>query len=566
VRGPGRGRGAPFERTLDAGLLFSGHAPCFPPRPGENDGMTTPGDDNDVPGGATELRKRVETGEGYRLLVESVQDYAIFMMDPEGRVVSWNGAAGRLLGYSEGEILGRAAAIFFTPEDRQAGAPEGELKKAAETGRASDDRWHVRRDGTYFFANGVTTSLRDGEGALLGFAKVMRDRTDHKKMEEELHQRAEALAQADRDKDEFLAVLAHELRNPLAPISYALHLLDERTLSESARQHTRRIVERQVGRLARLIDDLLDVSRIRTGKVDLRRDPTELGALIRHTVEIARPVFEERGHELSVCLPDEPVWLEADAIRLEQVLSNLLNNAIKFTEDGGTISIAAERQAHEIVLRVKDTGVGITPDLLPRIFDLFTQGDRSLDRSRDGLGIGLTLSRRLVELHGGTIEAHSEGLGKGSEFVVRLPALLQVSPPDDVPAAAGAQRELQPLRVLVVDDSEDTAEMMTALLEMDGHDLQVAHSGPAALEAAAAFRPDVVLLDIGLPGLDGYQVAQRLRGDPLLKDVTLIAASGYGQEADLHRSREVGFDPHLVKPVDPRELREILGEIAGRRG
>ena len=321
-----------------------------------------------------------------------------------------------------------------------------------------------------------------------------------------------------------------------------------------------------MGRLARLIDDLLDVSRIRTGKVELRRDPIELGALVAHTVEIARPVFEERGHELSVSLPEEPVWLEADPVRLEQVLSNLLNNAIKFTEDGGTISITAERQAHELVLRVKDTGVGITPDLLPRIFDLFTQGDRSLDRSRDGLGIGLTLSRRLVELHGGTIEAHSEGLGKGSEFVVRLPALLQVSPPDDAPAPAGAPQELRPLRVLVVDDSEDTAEMMTALLEMDGHEIQVAHSGPAALETAAAFRPDVVLLDIGLPGLDGYQVAQRLRGDPNLKDVTLIAASGYGQEADLHRSREVGFDRHLVKPVDPRELRELLAEIAGRRG
>jgi len=528
--------------------------------------MTRSGDDKNATGVATDLRGLLETGEGHRLLVGSVQDYAIFTMDPEGRVTSWNPGAEHLLGFREEEVLGRAMAVFFTPDDRQAGAPEAEMKKAAETGRASDDRWHVRQDGTSFFANGVTSALRDGQGALLGFSKIMRDRTDHKRMEEELHQRAEALARADRDKDEFLAVLAHELRNPLAPISYALHLLDEQGLSESARQHTRRIVERQVGRLARLIDDLLDVSRIRTGKVELRRDPIELGALVAHTVEIARPVFEERGHELSVSLPEEPVWLEADPVRLEQVLSNLLNNAIKFTEDGGTISIAAERQAHEIILRVKDTGVGITPDLLPRIFDLFTQGDRSLDRSRDGLGIGLTLSRRLVELHGGTIEAHSEGLGKGSEFVVRLPALLQVSPPGDAPAAAGAAPpELRPLRVLVVDDSEDTAEMMTALLEMDGHEIQVAHSGPAALETAAAFRPDVVLLDIGLPGLDGYQVAQRLREDPTLKDVTLIAASGYGQEADLHRSREVGFDRHLVKPVDPRELREILGALAGRR-
>ncbi|HEY0511037.1 MAG TPA: ATP-binding protein [Thermoanaerobaculia bacterium] len=523
-------------------------------------------DDDGAAAGSTALETLLETGEGYRLAVESVQDYAIFMMDPEGRVMSWNPGAEHLLGYASGEIVGREMARFFTPDERAQGVPQAELRQAAETGRAGDDRWHVRKDGTYFFANGVTTSLRDGQGALLGFAKIMRDRTDHKRMDEELRHRAEALARADQEKDEFLAVLAHELRNPLAPIAYALHLLDERSLSDSARQHTRRIVERQVARLSRLIDDLLDVSRLRTGKVELRKERIELGALVGHAVEIARPIFEDRGHALAVALPPEPVWLEADFTRLEQVLSNLLNNAAKFTEDGGGITIAAEPEAHEIVLRVTDTGVGIAPELLPRVFDLFTQGDRSLDRSRDGLGIGLTLSRRLVELHGGTIEAHSEGLGKGSEFVVRLPALLQAASPageamrtEAAPAAAA-----HPLRVLVVDDSEDTAEMMTALLEMDGHDVRTAHSGPAALEVAAAFHPDVAVLDIGLPGLDGYQVAQRLREDPGLKDLTLIAASGYGQDADLQRSREVGFDRHLVKPVDPRELREILAGIAGR--
>jgi PAS domain S-box-containing protein len=517
----------------------------------------------DAVGRREDLESLLETGEAYRLAIGSVQDYALFLIDPEGRVASWNPGAERLLGYREEEIQGRAAACLFVPEDVRKGAPEAELRKAAETGRASDDRWHQRQDGSCFYASGITTSLRDTQGRLCGFIKIMRDRTDRKRLEEELHQQAEALRRADREKDEFLAVLAHELRNPLAPIAYALNLLDEKSLSDSARQHTRRIVERQVGRLARLIDDLLDVSRIRTGKVELRRSRMELSAVVGQAVDLIRPLCEERGHELAVSLPPEAVWLEADIARLEQVLSNLLNNAVKFTEDGGRISLAAERQGYEVVIRIKDTGVGITPELLPRIFDLFTQGDLSLDRSRDGLGIGLTLSRRLVELHGGVLEAHSEGLGKGSEFIIRLPALLEGGGAAEEPARTSGSAPRRSLRVLVVDDSEDTAEMMTVLLEMDGHEIQSAHSGPAALAAAAAFRPDVVILDIGLPGLDGYQVAQRLREDPVLKEVTLIAASGYGQPADLQRSREAGFDRHLVKPVDPRELREILAALGG---
>jgi PAS domain S-box-containing protein len=524
--------------------------------------------DGDEPiGSAADLTALIASGEAYRLALESVVDYAVVLLDLEGRLASWNPGAERLLGYAPEEILGRSFARFFTPDDRENGAPERELRKAAETGRASDDRWHVRNDGSYFFASGITTALRDDQGVVRGFFKIMRDRTDRKRLEEDLRQQAAALLRADQEKDEFLAVLAHELRNPLAPIAYALNLLDEKTLSESARQHTRRIVERQVGRLTRLIDDLLDVSRIRTGKVDLRRTQVALAAVVGHTAEVIGPIFEERGHALAISLPEEAVWLEVDVARLEQVLTNLLNNAAKFTEDGGSIALSADRSGHEVVLRVTDTGVGISPDLLPRIFDLFIQGDRSLDRSRDGLGIGLTLSRRLVELHGGTIEAHSDGLGKGSEFVIRLPILLTGASPDEersLATAGSAPRGT--LRVLAVDDSEDTAEMMMALLEMDGHEVRTAHSGPAALEAAAIFQPDVVILDIGLPGLDGYQVAQRLRADPALRDVTLIAASGYGQEGDRQRSREAGFDRHLVKPLDPQELRGILAAIAGGTG
>jgi PAS domain S-box-containing protein len=528
--------------------------------------MIRPSDGGDTPGALQDLRSLLESGQGYRLMVDAVQDYAIFTLDPEGRVASWNPGSERLLGYRAEEILGREGACFFTPEEAERGVPEAELRRAVETGRAGDDRWHVRQDGSYFFASGITSALRDAQGALLGFVKIMRDRTDRKRLDEELRNRAEALARADEEKDEFLAVLAHELRNPLAPVVYALRLLDEKPLDDPNRWYIRRIVDRQMRRLARLIDDLLDVSRIRMGKVELRKDRVDLGAVIGHAVEVARPLAEDRGHQLSVSLPPEPVWLEADPVRLEQVFSNLLSNAVKFTEDGGSIALTAERQGQEVVVRVKDTGVGIHADLLPRIFDLFTQGDRSIDRARDGLGIGLTLSRRLVEMHGGAIEAHSEGVGRGSELVVRLPIFHSSTPPAAVETARAAVPLARPLRVLVVDDSEDTTELLGTLLEMAGHSIQVAHTGPSALEVAASFRPDAIILDIGLPGLDGYQVAQRLREDPTLRSVTLIAATGYGQEEDLRRSREVGFDQHLVKPIDPAELQRLLAELAGRMG
>ncbi|HEX6903217.1 MAG TPA: ATP-binding protein [Thermoanaerobaculia bacterium] len=516
-----------------------------------------------VSGRTSSLQDWLDSGDAYRHLLRSIQDYAIFLIDLEGRVASWNPGAARLLGYREEEILGHAAARFFTPEEIEKGVPEGELKTAAEQHRASDDRWHVRKDGTYFFASGIATPVHDDEDALRAFCKVMRDRTDWKRQEEELRNQAEALSRADQEKNEFLAVLAHELRNPLAPIFYALRILEQD--DPSLRHNARAIIERQVQRLARMIDDLLDVNRISTGKIELRREAVTLRGLVAHAAETARPLFEARRQDFSVCLPEEEIWLNADAARLEQVLSNLLHNAAKFTGDGGAISLTAERPDDYIVVRVTDNGTGIPPDLLPHIFDLFKQGSRSLDRPQGGLGIGLTLSRQLVEMHGGSIEAHSSGTGQGSEFMIRLPVIPRAAEPDARPEAP-VPSPARPLRILVVDDNEDTAEMMSLLLELEGHDVQVAHSGPSALEAAAARRPDVIVLDIGLPGLDGYQVAQRLRQDPAFKDVILIAASGYGQEADRRRSWEAGFDHHLVKPVDPGELRRLLVEAGGGRG
>jgi signal transduction histidine kinase len=402
-----------------------------------------------------------------------------------------------------------------------------------------------------------------------------------KQLAAELAQKAEALArlnqeiqEAHRRKDEFLAMLAHELRNPLAPLRNALHILRLDPLGGPAAGQALEIAERQVGHLARLIEDLLDVSRITRGKIELRKEPVEFGHVIARAVESTGPLFAAGGHTLEVVGPPEPLWLQADPTRLEQVLANLLNNAAKYTEPGGRITLTAGREGQEVVLRVRDTGIGIPADMLERVFDLFTQAHRSLASSYQwGLGIGLALVRRLVELHGGSVQAFSEGPGTGSEFVVRLP--LQAEPVAVPPesAAGGGRPAARPRRVLVVDDNQDAAQSLACLLELEGHEVRTAHDGTAALETARAFPPDVVLLDIGLPGLDGYQVARRLRELLGLEQALLVAVTGYGQEEDRRRAEEAGFDHHLAKPVDLEALHELLAgaelavvSIPGERG
>jgi two-component system CheB/CheR fusion protein len=368
-----------------------------------------------------------------------------------------------------------------------------------------------------------------------------------------------ALAEADRRKDEFLAMLAHELRNPLAPIRNAVHVLRRSDGPEDRIEWARDVIERQVEHLARLIDDLLDVSRITQGRITLRKEKVELMTIVARAIETSRPLVEARKHELSVSLPQAPVQLECDPTRLVQVLSNLLDNAAKYTEEGGQIWLIAENAWEEVVIRVKDTGVGIPAELLPCVFDLFKQADRSLARSQGGLGIGLTLVRRLVELHGGRVEAASAGPGRGSEFAIRIPA--------GAPAAASRtdenlQRdELHPAagrRILVVDDNFDSAESLAMVLTIYGHETAMAHDGASALELAASFKPHVVVLDIGLPDLDGYHVARRLRERPETRTSKLVALTGYGQDEDRQRAAEAGFDHHLVKPVDPDRLRQLL--------
>jgi PAS domain S-box-containing protein len=384
----------------------------------------------------------------------------------------------------------------------------------------------------------------DGKVAL-----VFRDVSERKAAEEALHE-------ADRLKDEFLATLAHELRNPLAPIANSLQILricgDDPMIIESCE-----VMERQVNHMVRLVDDLLEVSRITRGSIELRKTPTDLATVLRGALDLSQPLIDLLGHWLSISLPEEPVPLWGDVVRLGQVFSNVLNNAAKYTDRRGRIWLDARREGDEVVVSVRDTGIGISPEDLPKIFDMFAQADRASDHARGGLGIGLTLARRLAEMHGGTITAHSEGLGKGSEFTVRLPvAAARQDQPESLNGSATSGVIAR--RVLVVDDNEDAALSLAKLLKALGTNVETAHDGPTALQIVERSHPEVVFLDIGMPGMDGMEVARRIRQQPECGYVTLVAVTGWGQAGDRRRTREAGFDYHLVKPADVRDLRSLL--------
>ncbi len=366
------------------------------------------------------------------------------------------------------------------------------------------------------------------------------------------------VVEEDRRKDEFLAMMAHELRNPLAPIVNMVEMLRLRGDDPDARRRATEMVGRQARHMARLLDDLLDVSRITYGKIGLRKERIELCDVVRRAVDGARPLLESRDHRVTLSLPPEAVWLDADPARLEQVLANLLNNAAKFTPPGGRIGVEVAVEEREAVLRVRDDGPGIPPELRSRIFEPFVQEDRSLDRPYGGLGIGLTLVRTLVSLHGGGVEAHSEGPGLGSEFVIRLPLLPLEAVPSPATASGAREAATAQAKILVVEDNPDAAQALSELLELWGYEVAVAVDGMTALRVVESFRPDVVLMDIGLPGMDGYELARRLRERPDLEGAHFIALTGYGQEADRRRSAEAGFDDHLTKPADPGVLRELL--------
>jgi CheY-like chemotaxis protein len=381
----------------------------------------------------------------------------------------------------------------------------------------------------------------------------------------ELTRANEALREADARKDEFLATLAHELRNPLAPVMTALEVLRHEQATSTARGEALQVIGRQVRQMARHIDDLMDISRIGGGKLVLRTERVELAAVVARAVETSRPIIDQRRHRLALSQPQQPVFVQGDLMRLAQVLSNLLNNAAKYTAPGGEIRFVVERHETEAVLHIIDTGVGIETEMLSCIFDLFVQGKQSRDMGGGGLGIGLTLARQLVELHGGRIQALSDGPGTGSEFIVRLPALVEApealaEPGDD--GRIGRHGNCS-LKVLIVDDNEDAADMLDVLLRGHGHQTRVAHGGEEAVSAAADFRPDVVLLDIGLPQMDGLAVARALRKNSWGADIVIVAVTGWGDEADRRRSAQAGFDRHLVKPIDPEELLSWLANLDG---
>ena len=400
-------------------------------------------------------------------------------------------------------------------------------------------------------------TLPDGE---YGVVCYFYDITERMLAEHKLQEKTDALAEADRRKNEFLAMLAHELRNPLAPIRNAALALQHSRDSGDAVRSAAAMIGRQVGQMVRLVDDLLDVSRVNRGKIALRRERVELASAVNHAVEAAVALYEGRNHDLTVTLPPQPVYLNADPTRIAQVVGNLLNNACKFTDDGGRIWLTVEREGEAAVIRVRDSGIGIAADELPRIFDLFTQIDTSLGRSVSGLGIGLTLVKNLVEMHDGTVEVYSAGVGHGSEFVVRLPVLAVTPEPPPAPAAA-ASATATTRRILVVDDNRDSAESLADLLELTGNVTRTAHDGVEAVEAAASFRPNLVLLDLGLPKMNGYEAARTIRNQSWGKAMVLVALTGWGQDEDRRKTKEGGFDAHLVKPVDFAVLAKLLTEL-----
>jgi len=503
------------------------------------------------------LDQRVRDQQFYtRSLIESNTD-ALMTTDPRGIISDVNKQMELLTGCTRDELIGAPFKDYFTnPERAEAG-----IKLVLAEGKVTDYELTARaRNGQETIVSYNATTFHDRDRKLQGVVASARDVTERSRLEKQMQNQAAELSDLHRRKDEFLAMLSHELRSPLAPIANAVQMLGLQRGTESlVQRQSRAIIERQMAQLQHLVDDLLEVSRITTGMVQLRRIPVTVSDIIEGAIETVRPLIEKRRHEFSVSLPSEPIWLHADAARLEQVVVNLLTNAAKYTDEAGHIWLTVEKEDQACVLRIRDTGVGITAELLPCIFDLFTQADRSLDRSQGGLGIGLALVQRLTELHGGSVEVQST-LKQGSEFIVRLPIVQgEISV---LPVVESGPRNVRPLRVLVVDDNVDTVLSFSMLLRASGHEVQTAHDGLAAVQAAINYRPDIVLLDIGLPGLNGYEVAKQIRQHPDLKHVVLVALTGYGQDSDRHASGQAGFTHHLVKPARFEELQKILATVA----
>jgi two-component system CheB/CheR fusion protein len=510
-------------------------------------------------------QRRSELRRDYlRTTLASIGD-AVITTDNDGRTTLMNQVAEKLTGWTNDEATGQPLDVIFNIVNEHSRKPvENPATRALREGVIVGLANHtllIAKDGTERPIDDSASPIQDEHGVQFGCVLVFRDITDRKKMEDELRQVAAELSEANRRKDEFLATLAHELRNPLAPIRNGLQVMRSARDNGDTVEQARIIMERQVSQLVRLVDDLMDLSRINRGQIELRTERVHLAAILNSAVETSRPAIEEMGHELSVTIPDQPIVVQADPVRLAQVFLNLLNNAAKYSDHGGHVWLNVERQGSDVVVSVRDTGIGIPADQLGRIFEMFTQLDRSLEKSQSGLGIGLNIVKRLVEKHGGSIEARSDGPGRGAEFVVRLPVVVEAI----VPQAADEKDEpdalKSSLRILIVDDNNDGANSLAMMLKIIGNETRTAYDGQEGVEAAEHFRPDVVLLDIGLPKLNGYEACRRIRQQPWGKNMVLIAVTGWGQDEDRRRSHEAGFDNHMVKPVEPKALMRLLTEL-----
>lgn len=487
-----------------------------------------------------------ESEERFRLLLDGIEDYAIFMLDPEGRVVTWNAGAKAIGRFESQQILGRSFEAFYPDDARRAGKPERDLELARDAGHVLEEDWRVRRDGSLFWASIVLTAIRDEHGTLRGYAQVLGDMSERKRLEE--------LEHSSRRMNEFLAMLAHELRNPLAPIRNAVELMRREPPTHPLHVRCRDMIDRQVTQLKRLVDDLLDVSRVTAGTIRMQPQRVDVAEIVRHSLEASELLLRSRDQLLEVQLPSQPLWVQADPLRLSQVFQNLLNNASKFTPAGGRIGIRAWAETAAAAVEVSDSGVGIAAADLESIFELFAQGSEPAPSGESGLGVGLSLVRSIVNLHGGAVTAMSPGPGQGSQFRVRLPLLEGGVRPD------ASQGEVLPedgrRTVLVVDDNRDAADSLALLLESMGHRVTVAYSGAEALAQLEARPADVVFLDISMPGMDGYEVARVLRRRPL--QPRLVAITGFGAESEDGGFRDSGFETHLVKPVGQAELARAL--------
>lgn len=495
-----------------------------------------------------------------RLILENSKGYAFIVTDIDGIITEWEGDASVVTGWSADEAIGKSIGLIYTAEDRFAGYPQIELSLAKLNGVASNKRWYVSKDERRFYADGVLVPLKDSANQVHGFSKIFRDVTIEQLAIEELRRLADNLAEADRRKTEFLATLAHELRNPLAPIRNGLEILRVGGDSMIPMEKTREMMERQVTHMVHLVDDLLDISRINGGKIVLKKETITIKELVASAVEASISLIESGQHTLVINIPDDSLLLHVDAVRIAQVITNLLNNAAKYTPVGGRIEVDVKAEGRQIILSVEDNGIGIPAQALQSIFEMFNQVERNMGHAQGGLGIGLTLVRQIVEMHGGTVDVISTE-GVGSKFWVKLPIGEFIGDHEQQQIISVNKSEFQPLRIMVVDDNVDAAQSLSSLLQFGGHTLYVAYGGVEAIKVAESCKPHIAFLDIGMPDMDGYETASAMRKIDSLKEMKLVALTGWGAEEDKCKSQHAGFDNHLTKPAQLDAIEALISAL-----